>query len=123
MLWDATALYPSTRAVNIPILYQNAKVNHDAAKIVDEKLVLLNNDLEHTKFIAGDELTIADLSLLVTWTTIEAVGFWETKHLKNVHAWFERVRASKMIKNWDELVVNSAKGCGELVRTRLNSNK
>lgn len=45
--------------------------------MLDEKLDLLNEDLGKTPYIAGEELTIADLSLLATWTSIESTGIWK----------------------------------------------
>ena len=90
--------------------------------MLDEKLTLLNEDLGRTPFIAGNELTVADLSLLATWTSIEAIGVWETKHLKNVHAWVKRIKDTKKIKKWQELVEDTAKACGQFISEKIKSN-
>ena len=95
------------------------KIDKNLAKMLDDKLVLFNEDLGRSKYAAGDELTIADLSLLATWTSIEAVGLWETKHLTNVHAWVKRVKDSGKIKNFDELVVKSAQAYGAFIKEKL----
>ena len=106
-------------SVVYPVLIQGAKPDKNLAKMLDEKLVLFNDDLRRTKYAAGDELTIADLSLLATWTSIEAIGLWETKHLTNIHAWVKRIKDSGKIKNWDELVVTNAQMYGGFIKAKL----
>ena len=90
--------------------------------MLDEKLTLFNEDLGRTPFIAGNELTVADLSLLITWTSTEATGVWETKHLKNIHAWVKRVKDTGKIKKWKELIEDPSKECNQIVTEKLKSN-
>ena len=47
--------------------------------------------LEGTDFIAGDEISIADLSAVCELATIRALDYDLKKH-KKVHAWYERLR-------------------------------
>ena len=104
------------------LLPTGSKLNPELAKMLDEKLTLLNEDLGRTPFIAGNELTVADLSLLATWTSIEAIGVWETQHLKNIHAWVKRIKDTGKIKKWQELVEDTAKFYGKWVSDKLKSN-
>lgn len=119
MYWEATALYPALRAVIYPIIRGNGELNADSVKAVDEKLELLNQDLGRNEYVAGGkELTIADLSVLAAWTSIVETGFFDTSKLTNVHAWFNRIKESKRIKSWDELVVQSAKAYAEIIKSK-----
>ena len=104
-----------------PIIRLGAKVDTKLTKILDDNLVLLNEDLGRNKYIAGDELTIADLSLLATWTSIEATGFWKIDHLTNVHAWVKRIKDSGKIKNYEELVVTNATKYGDFVKGAIKA--
>lgn len=56
-------------------------------KKVEETLDVLNSFLAHTKYVAGDEPTIADYSLIVTASLLEAINFDFTK-LKNLSRWY-----------------------------------
>lgn len=67
-------------------------------------------------------MTIADLSVLATWTSIEATGLWKTEHLTNVQNWAKRIKESGKIKNYDELVVNTAKFYGDWIKEKVKSN-
>jgi len=118
--FDGTTLYPCMGAVVYPVIKLGTPLNHDMAKMLDEKLTLLNDDLGRTKFIAGNEMTIADFSLLATWTSIEAIGIWKTYHLTNIHAWVKRIKDSGKVKNWDELVVSTSKFYGDWISSKIN---
>lgn len=104
-----------------PVFKLGTKLDKNLASFLDDKLALFNDDLGRSKYVAGDELTIGDLSLLATWTSIEAIGLWETKHLTNVHAWVKRVKDSGKIKNFDEQVVKSAQAYGAFIKEKLNA--
>jgi len=119
LYFDASTLYPMLGAVVYPVIRLGAKLNPDMAKMLDDKLELLNDDLGRTKYLAGDELTIADLSVLTTWTSIEAVGIWKVDHLTNIHAWVKRIKDSGKVKNYDELVVNTAQIYGNWIKEKL----
>lgn len=119
LYWDATSFYPAIRAVIYPIVRGNGELNQDSVKTVDEKLDQLNQDLGRNEYVAGKELTIADLSVLAAWTSVEETGFFDTSKLTNIHAWFKRIKDSKRITQWDELVVDSAKAYGDIIRAKL----
>jgi len=117
--FDASTLYPMMGSVVYPVIKLNKKLDKELASMLDAKLELFNNDLAKTKYVAGDELTIADLSLLATWTSIEAIGVWDTKNYSNIHEWSKRV--TKHIKNADELVVKTSQFYGNWIKEKLNA--
>ena len=117
----ASLLFHHLSCVVYPPLKLGTKVDKNLASLLDDKLTLLNEDLGRTKYAAGDELTIADLSLLSTWTSLEAVGLWKTDHLTNVHAWVKRIKDSGRIKSFDELVVNAAAQYGAFIKSKLSA--
>jgi len=123
--FDGTALYPAMGAAVYPVIKFGTKLNTDIAKLLDDKLTLLNDDLGRTQFAAGNELTVADLSLMATWTSIEAIAnagkVWKIDHLTNIHAWVKRVKDTGRIKNWDKLVVETSAFYGKWIAEKLNA--
>lgn len=51
LYFDASALYPALGAVIYPVIRMGAKFNPEAAKVVDDKLALLNEDLGKTPYL------------------------------------------------------------------------
>lgn len=123
MYFEATSLYLTLRSVIYPIVLGDGQYTEESLKLVEEKLALLNEDLGRHDYVAGggNDLTIADLTVLATYTSIAEAGFWDNacSKLTNVHAWIERIRASNRIKNYDELVVACAKGFGDCIKAKV----
>lgn len=49
--------------------------------------------LENSEYSAGNQLTLADLTLVATVSTYEAMNFDISKY-KNVARWYEKVKAT-----------------------------
>lgn len=120
--FDGTVLVPTLGSIVYPTIKHGVPFNKDSLKYLDEKLALLDQDLCKHHFISGNELTIADLSLLSSWTSIEAIGLWNTEQYKNIHSWVQRIKDSGKIKNYNELVVDTAKFYGQWIKEKLNAN-
>lgn len=54
-------------------------------------LKVMDDHLAKHKFFAGDQYTIADISLY-TYASVAHEGEYEMERFPNVQAWFERVR-------------------------------
>lgn len=69
--------------------------NYDPAKLekIKEAFKFLDSFLEGQQFAAGNQLTLADLALLSTVTTFEAVNF-DVSPYKNVAAWLAKTKAA-----------------------------
>lgn len=123
LYYDATTFYPVLRAVVLPIIRGGGKPNKEALKGVDEKLEVVNQDLGHKRYLAGNwEITIADLNFLSTWTSIEATGLWNTSNLTNIHDWYQRIERSGLIPNWQKLVVEGAQTYGKIIKAKLKAS-
>ncbi|PSN30879.1 Glutathione S-transferase 1-1 [Blattella germanica] len=71
-----------------------------AAKLYDA-FEVLEKYLEGKKWIAGDNKTIADFSIISSVATIEVTGFEVSKY-PNVSNWF--IRAQKTFPGYDETI-------------------
>ncbi|XP_072949877.1 glutathione S-transferase 1-like [Epargyreus clarus] len=66
-------------------------VEKDSLQKLLEALGFLNLFLESSKYVAGDDLTIADLCLVATLSTIDVIGF-SLKKYQNILRWYELVQ-------------------------------
>ena len=76
-----------------PVLYGGAKhVTQQARDGMKEGLEILDKLLENLKWIAGDNLTIADFSAVAIITTIAECGYKLAQH-KNVDRWYKQCQS------------------------------
>lgn len=120
LYFDASTLYPWMGMTVYPSIKWGGAPDKNVIQMVNEKLTLLNDDLGRSPFIAGKQLTIADLAILCTWSSIESIGLWKVDHLANIHAWVKRIKDSGKVKNWDELVVSTSKFYGDWISSKIN---
>ncbi|CAH2085414.1 unnamed protein product [Euphydryas editha] len=89
--FDLGTLFKRYMDLYMPILFKGEAYNDEAAEKLNEALGWLNSMLEGHAFVAGDNLTIADISIVVTLTNLEALGFDYSAH-DNVVKWFDRTK-------------------------------
>lgn len=85
----------------------------EKAKKLDEVLGYLNGFLAQTKYVAADNLTIADFTILATLTKIEAVNH-DLKPFPNVVAYIAKCK--KEMKNFDECCQQGSDIFGEIAK-------
>ncbi|CAO1321650.1 unnamed protein product [Diamesa serratosioi] len=92
LYYDATVVFESVAQIIRDVLYTGMKKIPDQQR---EKLVAtlqnLDGYLEKNKWIAGEAMTIADLSILGTITTVKEFGYNLNKH-KNLDAWYQKCK-------------------------------
>lgn len=59
---------------------------------VEEAVEFLNKILGDTEFVAGNELTIADLSIVASFSTISLVLKFPDEKYPNVQRWFKKMQ-------------------------------
>ncbi|XP_026748199.1 glutathione S-transferase 1-1-like isoform X2 [Galleria mellonella] len=91
--FDLGTLYPRFGNLFYPQIFAGAPVDEALLKKLEEALVFFNTFLEGHKYAAGSNLTLADLSLVATVSTIDAVGFNLTPY-PNVLKWFQLVKST-----------------------------
>ncbi|XP_050349422.1 glutathione S-transferase 1-like isoform X3 [Nymphalis io] len=89
--FDLGTLFKRYMDLYVPMLFKGEAYNDEAAEKLNEALDWLNIMLEGRTFVAGDNLTIADISIVVTLSNLEAFGFDYSAH-ENVAKWFERTK-------------------------------
>lgn len=120
LYFDGCGLYPSFGAVVYPIVRDGAQFNPQSAQPLYQKLEVLDQLLSTQEYVAGDQLTVGDLSTVATYTAIRSVSFLETSKYTNIQKWVERV--APQVKNWELVGVEQAKKFGEFIENFLKAN-
>lgn len=76
-----------------PVIFGGA--SYDPAKLskIEEAFKFLDTFLEGQEFAAGNELTLADLTLVSTVSTFDVLNF-DLSPYKNVTRWYAKVKAT-----------------------------
>lgn len=89
LYFDMGTLYQRFADYYYPIWKQNAPADADKLKRLEEGIGFLNTFLEEHKYVAGDNLTIADLAIYSTLSTFPVLIGINFKSFPNVDKWFE----------------------------------
>ncbi|XP_063544380.1 glutathione S-transferase D7-like isoform X2 [Cydia strobilella] len=89
--FDLGTLFLRYLNLYVPMLFHGDEYNEESAAKLDEALGWLNSMLEGRAFVAGDNMTIADITIVVTLTNLDAFGYDFSAH-DNVTKWFERTK-------------------------------
>lgn len=98
------------------MMFAGAPKDMEKVKKLEEALGFLNGFLEGNKFAAGDDLTIADHSLVASISTIDAVGH-DISAYPNVVRWFEDCK--KSMSGYEECNGEGAKQFGEWFKSSV----
>ncbi|KAM8703099.1 hypothetical protein ACLKA7_005431 [Drosophila subpalustris] len=99
LYFDMGTLYKSSAEYYYPQYMHNKPADPEAFKKVEAALELLNTFLEGQTFVAGDHLTIADISILATVSTF-AIADLQISDYPNVDKWY--ANAQKVTPGWEE---------------------
>ncbi|XP_067614155.1 glutathione S-transferase 1-1-like [Eurosta solidaginis] len=102
LYFDMGTLYKSFADYYYPQLFAKAPADPELYKKIESAFDLLNTFLEGHKYVAGDALTLPDLSILETASTFEVAGFDFSKYA-NVAKWHANVKKSApgTDENWE----------------------
>lgn len=93
LYFDLGTLYQRFADYYYPQIFAKAPANPDNFKKMEDAVGFLNKFLEGQTYAAGDNLTVADISLVATISSYEVAGF-DLKPYPNVVAWYEKCKAT-----------------------------
>ncbi|CAK1584275.1 unnamed protein product [Parnassius mnemosyne] len=115
LYFDSSFLYVKIRAICYPILFQGVT---EIAKVLKDDLNttlgFLDKFLDNSKWVAGDNCTIADTSIYASLSSILAVG-WDISTFPNIQRW---LKECEQLPGYEEST-EGAKLFGEAVRKNL----
>ena len=74
--------------------------------------------MSKTKYVAGDELTVADISITTSLKLTDLIDF-DLSDYKNITAWLEKVK--KELPNYDEFNPPWPAELKQTIKSKLNS--
>ncbi|XP_075976241.1 glutathione S-transferase 1-like isoform X2 [Anticarsia gemmatalis] len=105
--FDLGTLYVRYAGLYVPILFRGEEYNEENAEKLNEALGWLNTFLDGRAFVAGENLTIADISIIVTMTNLDAFGYDFSEH-ENLTKWFERTKKALEPYGYNDIDVAGA---------------
>ncbi|XP_061705121.1 glutathione S-transferase 1-like [Cydia pomonella] len=91
--FDLGTLYPRFRNFFYPQVFAGKPANESLFRNLKESLDIFNSFLKGHKYAVGDTLTLADLSLVATVSTLEAAAV-SLESYPRVERWFELVKST-----------------------------
>uniref|UniRef100_T1GYQ6 GST C-terminal domain-containing protein n=1 Tax=Megaselia scalaris TaxID=36166 RepID=T1GYQ6_MEGSC len=91
MYFDMGTLYQRFADYYYPQIFGSGSADDEKSKKMQEAVEFFNKFLEGRTYAAGNNLTLADLTLLATISTYEVAGF-ALKKYPNVKKWYDKVR-------------------------------
>lgn len=90
LYFDMGTLYQRFADYYYPQIWQKAPADPEKLKKMEEGLGFLNTFLEGETYVAGNKMTIADLSILATISTYELAGY-DLKEFPNIEKWYSHI--------------------------------
>ncbi|XP_049876687.1 glutathione S-transferase 1-like [Pectinophora gossypiella] len=117
LFFDASSLYVKIRAICFPILFLGeTEIKQSQKDDLNNTLGFLDQFLSQSKWVAGDNFTIADTSIYSSLSSILAVG-WDISAFTNIQRW---VKDCATLPGYEENE-EGAKKFGEAVKKNLKS--
>lgn len=92
LMFDLTTLYPCVFK-HLMSIFKKRPIDEENSKNISKALKILNEFLSQSKYVASDSLTLADISIFVSITTLEAIDDGiDVNIYKNVWNWLEMLR-------------------------------
>nr|7RHP_A Chain A, Glutathione S-transferase AmGSTD1 [Apis mellifera] len=117
LYFDMCSLYKSFMDYYYPIIFMKAVKDQAKYENIGTALSFLDKFLEGENYVAGKNMTLADLSIVSTVSTLEALDYDLSKY-KNVTRWFAKIKPE--IPKYEEYNNAGLKMFKELVNEKLS---
>ncbi|XP_053660988.1 glutathione S-transferase 1-1-like [Anopheles marshallii] len=117
LFFDMGTLYQRFSKVFYPVMMEGKELVAEDVVKLDEALDFLEIFLDKTAFAAGDKLTVADLSLLASITTIQVACEYDFSKYANIQRWYAQLKES--VAGYHEICFEGA----TLFRATFNADK
>ncbi|XP_039491009.1 glutathione S-transferase D7 isoform X1 [Drosophila santomea] len=119
--FDLGTLYMRLTEYYFPTMFIGAPLDEGKRAKLAEAVGWLNSILEGRQFSAADHFTIADLTLLVTVSQLEAFEF-ELRPYKHIRQWLDRCRDHMAPFDYEELNTNKANMLADMFKAKMNQS-
>jgi len=116
LYFDMGTFYPALADCMYPIMFGGPMPGDDKFEKLKEVLGWVEGFVADNKFAAGtDWMTIGDISLLATYSTLKEAGLGDLQNFPNMKTWFEK--CCKLIPNYQVANGNGAEEFGTYYKT------
>nr|AGZ87455.1 glutathione S-transferase delta2 [Tetranychus cinnabarinus] len=120
LYWDSGTFFSSLKAYYMPAI-PGKSFQPEAAELFKKNASALDESLKSTKYVAGDKLSVADISIVVTVTLATAIGI-DTSELKNIQKWLKQMESDLKPLTWQTLVIDPANGLADLLKSMASKS-
>ncbi|XP_049836302.1 glutathione S-transferase D7-like [Schistocerca gregaria] len=120
LYFDATTLFPRLAATAAPLMFLGkTDVEPDKKAAIYEALGTLEKYLEPTGWVAGDQVTVADIACAVTTASMQAVGVVLDPYPK-IREWLQQCNSN--IPHFEEENMEGLKETAEAMKSKVTHN-
>ncbi|PNF22939.1 Glutathione S-transferase D7 [Cryptotermes secundus] len=116
LYFDAGTLHTRNAHYMEPVFFFGEAPKPEKLEKINEALGYLNLFLEGQDWVAGDNITIADICLVVSVSNSEAIGA-DISVFPNLVAWYEKMKTE--LEDYEEINQTGANVLGEMFRSKL----
>ncbi|XP_076650582.1 glutathione S-transferase 1-1-like isoform X2 [Halictus rubicundus] len=99
LYFDACNLYKALAEYYYPMFFANKPKDQEKYEMIDKALTFLETFLENETYVAGKTMTVADLAILATVTSLDACGY-DLSTYKNTLRWLANMK--KVVPKYEE---------------------
>ncbi|XP_071516662.1 glutathione S-transferase 1-like [Panulirus ornatus] len=116
LYFDMGTLYHRWMEYAYTVAFKGQAVDPEKLERVQEALAWLNQYLMDYTFVAGNKITVADICLVATVSTMEAAGL-DLSQYKRLSRWLQRCKTS--MPDYADANGDGAKAFGEFLKSKL----
>ncbi|CAG9765527.1 unnamed protein product [Ceutorhynchus assimilis] len=109
-------LFTKFRDYVMPTVQSGQVPSDQSLKELEDVLQLLNSFLENQMYVAGENLTVADFSIITIITTIDACGCLDITQYHNVWLWYQRTKNAMKGFGYEEVNQTGANAFGQIMQ-------
>ncbi|XP_068155801.1 glutathione S-transferase D7 isoform X1 [Drosophila tropicalis] len=121
MQFDLGTLYMRLTDYYFPTMFIGAPLDEGKRAKLSEAVGWFNSIMDGRQFSAAEHFTIADLTLLVTVSQLEAFDF-ELQPYKHVRQWLERCKEHMEPFDYEELNASKANLLADMFKAKMNQS-
>jgi len=122
LFFDASRLYPAIRGYFVNYIRLNREPSDEDFARLKDAMVIFDKILESTPYASGQHVTIADLTLIVTVTTLEALNI-DYAQYANVSRWVRKIKELKPYSEAVQAGLNDFKQFVDTKKEEIRKNK
>ncbi|CAH1175607.1 unnamed protein product [Phaedon cochleariae] len=119
LFFSATYLFARFITFYTPTLFFGSPPDEENRAKLNEALQFLNKFLEGQKWVAGDNMTIADFSIIPMMASMEASGSFDLASFSNVWSWYQRTKSAMEGFGYEEVCQTGADAFGSIYKSKL----